>query len=224
MRRSSSVDTEGAGKRRAKARERILECDIPERKPGHGDIRFWIDRYAANTSPLEWYLSWSLLESTLESIIKQCDSCLYVGCGTSQLGVDMLSCGLNKVLNIDISQDVIDAMSRRFVDRRVGWEVHNILESRIPSRSFDMVLDKGTLDALMCSDNNESVAYTMMAEVVRLLKPSGFFVCVSRCPEDMRRFLFEQEGLNISLKEVTRISTKQFPTVFYNVFILKKSL
>lgn len=41
------------------------------------------------------------------------------------------------------------------------------------------MLDKGTLDALMCSDTWDPDARAMLSEVARVLRPGGVFVEVS---------------------------------------------
>ena len=38
------------------------------------------------------------------------------------------------------------------------------------------MLDKGTLDALMCSDTSGPDSHAMLSEVARVLRPGGVFV------------------------------------------------
>eukprot|EP01133_Synstelium_polycarpum_P012021 gene12021-14061_t len=47
------------------------------------------------------------------------------------------------------------------------------------SCAFDSVFDKGTIDAVMCSDEDNSNVIKMVAEVSRVLKPGGFFLSIS---------------------------------------------
>lgn len=42
-----------------------------------------------------------------------------------------------------------------------------------PDRSFDAVVDKGTLDALCCAPGGDALAHAMNAEVARVLRPTG---------------------------------------------------
>merc|ERR1719213_1379538 len=47
------------------------------------------------------------------------------------------------------------------------------------SDRFDIAVDKGTVDALMCDPKNQAPAKGVIAEVWRTLKPGGFFVLVT---------------------------------------------
>ncbi|KAL4191384.1 hypothetical protein AMTRI_Chr07g29640 [Amborella trichopoda] len=67
----------------------------------------------------------------------------------------MLGCG-----NADMQMDVRD-MSFFFND------------------SFDSIIDKGTLDSLMCGTNAPISAAQMLGEVSRLLKPGGIYMLIT---------------------------------------------
>jgi SAM-dependent methyltransferase len=45
--------------------------------------------------------------------------------------------------------------------------------------SFDGVLDKGTLDSVLCGENSTANAGKLCADVARVLKPGGTFILVS---------------------------------------------
>jgi len=45
--------------------------------------------------------------------------------------------------------------------------------------SFGGVLDKGTLDALLCGDNEASDAAALLGEVWRLLQPGAAYVMIT---------------------------------------------
>ncbi len=56
--------------------------------------------------------------------------------------------------------------------------------------SFGGVLDKGTLDALLCGDSDAADSAAMLAEVHRLLAPGGAYLCVtSAAPRSRLRYL-----------------------------------
>lgn len=56
-----------------------------------------------------------------------------------------------------------------------------------------MVLDKGTLDALMSDKSEETLAKAraLFAEVARLLRTGGRYVCISLLQEHIAVALFE---------------------------------
>ncbi|XP_047157200.1 EEF1A lysine methyltransferase 4 isoform X3 [Vigna umbellata] len=51
--------------------------------------------------------------------------------------------------------------------------------SLFPDESFDGVIDKGTLDSLMCGTDAPISASQMLAEVCRLLKPGGTYILIT---------------------------------------------
>mmetsp|Transcript_34017 Transcript_34017/g.101200 ORF Transcript_34017/g.101200 Transcript_34017/m.101200 type:complete len:123 (-) Transcript_34017:103-471(-) len=48
--------------------------------------------------------------------------------------------------------------------------------------SFSGVLDKGTLDALMCGDTAEEDASRMLSEISRVLRPGGVYMMITSHP------------------------------------------
>ena len=56
--------------------------------------------------------------------------------------------------------------------------------------SFDAVIDKGTLDALLCADDDTGNAQKMMLEVARVLRPGGLYIwCSGSGPKDRQKYL-----------------------------------
>lgn len=51
--------------------------------------------------------------------------------------------------------------------------------SFFPDDSFDSVIDKGTLDSLMCGTDAPISASQMLGEVSRLLKPGGLYMLIT---------------------------------------------
>jgi len=57
--------------------------------------------------------------------------------------------------------------------------------------TFDAVIDKGTLDSLLCGENSTANSARYVAEVCRTLKPGGVFIVVSFGTPDIRLSYFE---------------------------------
>lgn len=109
---------------------------------------------------------------------------LHVGCGSSTAGEFLVrELDFGKVVNIDCDKDVLHRMERRW------WEIGKDLrptkasameflaldftKERLPERcndSFDLVLDKSTLDCTLCSNNATA---SLLLEVHRTLKADG---------------------------------------------------
>ena len=74
-----------------------------------------------------------------------------VGCGNSKLSGQMFKNGYSNVVNIDISPSVIAQMKEQFPD--LVWEVMDATDLQYKDGQFDVVMDKGTLDALISGRN-----------------------------------------------------------------------
>lgn len=89
-------------------------------------------------------------------------------------------CWLPQVVNVDISPVVIEQM--RLMDQLPGqtWQVADCRSMpQYEDASFGTVLDKGTLDAVLCSSHGTADAAAYISEVYRLLVPGGVFLLVS---------------------------------------------
>ena len=53
--------------------------------------------------------------------------------------------------------------------------------------AFDVVIDKGLLDAMVCSDGAVQNIQSMLSEIYRVLSPNGVYICISHGKEDQRK-------------------------------------
>ncbi|CAK0874648.1 unnamed protein product, partial [Prorocentrum cordatum] len=105
---------------------------------------------------------------------------LVVGCGRSALSRELAGV-FREVVSVDCEPAVVEAMreaepSLRWVcaDCCSGPEMREILEAE--GGPFDAVVDKGTLDAVMCV---EGMAAALLLECHQALKPGGVYLCAS---------------------------------------------
>lgn len=89
------------------------------------------------------------------------------------------------------------------------WSVGNVTSLTQSDRSFHAVVDKGTLDSLLCGDSATAACAKYCAEIARVLKPGGRFIIVSYGPPEHRLPLLENEEYEWS---VTHASVPK-PTV-----------
>lgn len=84
--------------------------------------------------------------------IEKSSSILVVGCGNSKLSEQMYDDGYRTIVNIDISQTVIDQMKETYdkKGKKMEWVAMDATNMQFDSEVFDVVLDKGTLDAVIC--------------------------------------------------------------------------
>lgn len=135
------------------------------------------------TRAFEWYGEYPELCGHLHKYIKPQDPVLIVGCGNSKLSADLYDVGYRKLVNVDISAVVIKQMVQQHAQQRPDLQFirMDVLNMEFEDSKFNVVLDKGTLDALMSDDSEESKQRidTMFKEVERVLKTCGRWVCVS---------------------------------------------
>lgn len=98
--------------------------------------------------------------------------------------------GFENISNVDISTTVIKYMEEKLKTRcpNMSYRVMDVLDmSEFKSGEFNVVLDKGTLDSILCGDNSVANAEKMLNEVYRVLTPNGIYLCVTYGSEDHRR-------------------------------------
>ena len=80
---------------------------------------------------------------------------IMLGCGNSMLSEDVYNDGYRNIVNIDFSSIVINNMKRkcqRLVD--MDWIVMDITNMSFAPCSFDVVVEKATLDALLVEEKD----------------------------------------------------------------------
>lgn len=120
------------------------------------------------------------------TILKEIKLFFQVGCGNSKLSVDMFDIGFKNITNIDISEVVIEQMKKTFRDREgCKWLTMDATTMTFDKESFSVVLDKGTLDAMMSEESEgvDEMIQKYFTEVTRVLKTMGRYVCVSLLQE-----------------------------------------
>jgi len=112
-----------------------------------------------------------------------------VGCGNSTLSIDMYNNGYKNITNIDISGVVINQMEEKYP--MMTWIKMDVMKmSTLEGKTFDVVIDKGTLDAILCGDNSTANAEAMLREISRLLSRNGvFFEITYGLPENRMNHL-----------------------------------
>eukprot|EP01102_Stenamoeba_stenopodia_P010643 TRINITY_DN3230_c0_g1_i1.p1 TRINITY_DN3230_c0_g1~~TRINITY_DN3230_c0_g1_i1.p1 ORF type:complete len:246 (+),score=81.08 TRINITY_DN3230_c0_g1_i1:78-815(+) len=67
---------------------------------------------------------------------------------------------------------------------QLTYEVMDVCNTTFEEHSFDLIIDKGTLDALISTGEEESgeneAVHSLVKEMMRILKPTGVYAIVSR--------------------------------------------
>ncbi|TYJ22936.1 hypothetical protein E1A91_A08G157700v1 [Gossypium mustelinum] len=148
----------------------------------YGDALYWDSRYIQEAGgAFDWYQRYSSLRPFVRRYVPTSSRVLMVGCGNALMSEDMVKDGYEDIMNIDISSVAIEMMRRKyeFVPQLKYMQMDVRDMSFFPDESFDSVMDKGTLDSLMCGTDAPITASRMLGEVSRLLKPGGTYMLIT---------------------------------------------
>ena len=144
-------------------------------------------RYEEDYSEYDWYFPSSSLCSLIESLTKKEDEILYVGCGTSNLGEELYKRGRRYVTNIDHSKMAIRTQMQRWA-HLTDMQFVEMDATKLPrdlTGAFQLVVDKALLDYLLCDAKIEK-STRFLNEMKRVVKPGGWFCCVSHGAPESR--------------------------------------
>ena len=183
---------------------------------------YWDERYTKErTEPheddsdsYEWFRTFAKLRPFLEKHLpKPLDltfpRILHLGNGTSTLPADLFSFGYHNQVSIDFSAIAVDTMRSRHADlgSSLEWLVRDVRNMQFSNQSFDVAIDKGTLDAMLHGslwDPEDEVRENVSAyvnEVARVLKPGGKWLYVSyRQPHFLKPLLARESVWKIEVE------------------------
>jgi SAM-dependent methyltransferase len=174
----------------------------------------------------EWFTGGSdliFLQKLIERIPPSTKTILNLGCGISHLQDAIYDAGFQDITNVDVSATCIELMAKSDT-RGMKWQIANLLEPfPFASNSFDFVLDKGTLDALITDradkwEPEEDVYETAaiyFREIARVLNGGGIFLQISFGQPHFRRRLFEREEFHWDVQVHTLNPTHSFHFFMY---------
>ncbi|XP_068982762.1 eEF1A lysine and N-terminal methyltransferase homolog [Bombus flavifrons] len=141
----------------------------------------------------EWYGEYPELCGIFLKYIKVKDNILIVGCGNSTVSMCLYDAGYRNITNIDISHIVIKQMRDINATMRpqLVYEHMDATQMAYADNTFSVVLDKGTLDALMPDTKEGTVSNVnkYFKEITRILRNGGRYICISLLQEYILRQL-----------------------------------
>ena len=114
------------------------------------------------------------------------------------LSEDMYVNGFTNIINVDFSPTIVNYMNEinRSKSLPCNYKEINLLDmSEFQSGEFNVVIDKGTLDSVLCAENALPDVYKMMREIYRVLTPTGVYICITYGNEEIRKTLFVRSDL-----------------------------
>ena len=197
---------------------------------------YWDARYtqslAENKTQFEWYGSLDHWAAILSKHFAPSARLLQLGAGNSPLAADLVQRGhTGDIVNIDISGTVVAHMAHQHSSEgpsplpgSVTWHVADCTalpnSSPFLDGSFDAVLDKGTLDALLCGGDTVGNVAACRREVQRLLRaPSPgsatvpcFIIITYGDPESrVRWFSDTPEGWDVLVYATPKVPGERHP-------------
>ena len=150
---------------------------------------YWEQRFKAEAH-YEWLASWEQVRHLLMPFLGPLSSrVLILGNGTSLLPLELAAEGFHSVTATDYVSEVVDAMRARHPGAPVAWAVADM--TALPASGFgavfDVVLDKGAMDALVSAEGDSwspppealAVSRSVCEGVAGLLAPGGRFLQIS---------------------------------------------
>ena len=168
---------------------------------------YWENRFKTEEG-YEWLCKYKDIKDYICRDVNVHDRILILGCGNSRFSADLHNSGFKYVTSVDFSSVVIDAMRKKYVASHpsLQWIVADVRDMKeIEDDTFDVVIDKACLDALVCDEGdpwspNEQTKKDVEAtvcSVVRVLKRQGNATFISigfQQPHFRKRYLLSDSG------------------------------
>jgi len=154
---------------------------------------FWDSRFNETSGFFDWYVGWTEMKPIVTNAFppSTTEKLLMVGCGNSKLTEDMHKDGYSYILNIDISQVVLDKMHEQYIQYpQFEYAVMDATRMPLKSDEFDLVIDKGTFDALACG-KEKTILRRLVQEMVRVTSINGSCIIITHGTPEKRMPLFE---------------------------------
>lgn len=85
--------------------------------------------------------------------------------------------------------------------------------SALPPGVFDLIIDKGLLDSVLCGERAYSRVTKMVGEMLKVLKPGGAYVVASHGTPATRQAYLEVDGATVQVHEVPKPTDDTFSEV-----------
>ncbi|KAI0769193.1 S-adenosyl-L-methionine-dependent methyltransferase [Irpex lacteus] len=201
---------------------------LPAKNEQYGTKEYWDQRYSqeSDDSSFDWFKSYGDVADIFREIIPDKNArLLMLGCGNSKLSEEMYDDGYHNIVNVDYSGILIEKMQKKHEQVRpeMQWHEMDVRAMAFESESFNVAIDKGTMDAMMTAkadvwDPPEEVVQNCtreVDEVLRLLRPGGVFIYLTFGQPHFRRRYLTREGTTLEIRQLGE-------AFHYYLYILRK--
>ncbi|KAK2463612.1 hypothetical protein APHAL10511_004363 [Amanita phalloides] len=189
---------------------------LPVRNEDYNSKDYWNQRYAqesANDVAFDWFKSYADLAPYLHDLIPDRSSrILVLGCGNSKLSEEMWDSGYKNVVNTDYSTVVIEQMRQRHAESRpeMEWHEMDVRDLKFDNDTFDVAIDKGTMDAMMTAKGDVWEPPPLVVEncnkevneAIRILRKGGIFIYLTFGQPHFRRRYLTRPGTTLEIKQL----------------------
>lgn len=174
------------------------------------DPHYWNDRFSKEEH-YEWLKDYSHFRHLILDHIHPNFSVLELGCGNSQLSDEMYKNGIKNITCTDLSPIAVEKVQKRLLlkeFKEIKAMVADMLDLPFADETFDVVIEKGTMDVLFVDSGDPwnpkadtvSKVMAMLQGIHRVLKPDGIYISISFGQPHFRRPLFEAPNFTWSMK------------------------
>ena len=176
-----------------------------EPKYDYGEKDYWDFRYKGERESEEWYKDHSGLKAIFSHYMKdKSQKILDIGAGNSDLSIEIYKEGFENIVGIDFSYQVAVQMIKRIeqLGLKISYLEMDAKEMTFKNEEFDVIIDKGTLDSVICTENDD--VYEYLQEIYRVQKKGGTYFCISHSEPESRQFLFEYFGWDVKVYNIPK--------------------
>ncbi|XP_035384531.1 EEF1A lysine methyltransferase 4 [Electrophorus electricus] len=181
---------------------------LPDCNSRYRSAEYWDERYRTEES-FDWFGDFSKFQHLLVQHVGKDARILMLGCGNSSLSWDMYQTGYCSITNVDYSRVCVEAMAQRHAHTPgLSWVCMDARRLAFPGATFQAVVEKGVLDAMLVgekdpwniSNGSREVMHQVLSEISRVLEPGGRFVSVTFALPHFRKSLYARAEYGWSIK------------------------
>ncbi|KAF3323764.1 Endothelin-converting enzyme 2 [Carex littledalei] len=199
----------------------------PRTVSGYLDPTYWEERFSSEEH-YEWLKDYSHFRHLLTPLLSPSLSVLELGCGNSRLSEELRQEGVADITCIDLASAAVERMKQRLSDKGISGIkvlVADMLDLPFEPETFDLVIEKGTMDVLFVDSGdpwnpnpaNVSKVMKMLEGIHKVLKQDGVYISISFGQPHFRRKFFDAPNFTWSVEY-----NKFGDSFHYFFYILKK--
>lgn len=165
--------------------EELEHCELGTQEYWDHRYKEEVKNYRSHGDVGEIWFGEDIVDRIIRWIKKQkydkTDRILDIGCGNGMLLVELYNEGFKNLLGVDYSNNAI-TLSKNIAAKlecNIEFLLCNILDENVFLNNFNIILDKGTYDAISLSSNAKENRTKYIKNIYNLLKPTGSLIITS---------------------------------------------